>query len=73
MGCMMRREGMGEHGQSTVEYALVLLAFLSMVVALGAIWQAAHEGRLLGSARDATSHNMDEGVTVGLLQDLLAY
>lgn len=62
-----------ERGQSTVEYALVLLAFLSLVVALGALWHVARDGRLLETARDAGSHNFGEGVTVGLLQDVLAY
>lgn len=62
-----------ERGQSTVEYALVLLAFLSMVVALAAIWGAARGGRLLQIARDASSHNAEGGVSVELLQDVLSY
>ncbi|MDO4536745.1 MAG: hypothetical protein Q4B54_01175 [Coriobacteriales bacterium] len=63
----------GEAGQSSVEYAVVLLAFLSLVVALSCVWQAAHEGRLLDKAREASSHNCEGGVSVGLLQDLTAF
>lgn len=66
-------EGSDEHGQSTVEYAVVLIAFLSLVLALGAIWHAARDGRLLSSARDASSHNCEQGFSVGLLQDVTAY
>ena len=60
-------------GQSTVEYAVVLLALLAMVVALGTLWRAAQSGKLLGIARDASSHNAEGGVSLGLLQDLLSY
>ena len=62
-----------ESGQSSVEYALVLLAFLSLVVALSCVWQAAHEGRILAIAREASSHNAEGGVSVGLLQDVTAF
>ena len=60
-------------GQSTVEYALVLVAFLSMILALGVVWREAQSGRLLGVARDAASHNAEGGVDLGLLQDLTSY
>lgn len=69
----MRRRVFGEQGQSAVEYAIVLLALLSMVLALGAVWSSARSGRLLQIARDASSHNAERGVRLGLLQDLYAY
>ena len=69
----MSCEQWAEEGQSTIEYALVLLAFLSMLVALSVVWGAAREGRLLRIARDASSHNAEKGVNVGLLQDVSSY
>ena len=65
-------ERMSECGQSTVEYLLVLMAFLAIVLAMGSIWHAAQDGRLAEIARDASSHSFREGV-VGMAQDLLAY
>ncbi len=62
-----------QRGQSTVEYAIVLATFLVTVVALAAVWRAAQSGRLLGIARDASSHNAGGGVGIGLLQDLTSY
>ena len=51
----------------------MLLAFLSIVVALCAIWHASSEGVLLDGVLHASSHNRDEGLSVGLMQDLTAY
>ena len=62
-----------ERGQSTVEYAVVLAAFLSMLLALGALWHMTKSGLVLDMARDASSHNADGGLDLGLLQDVLAY
>lgn len=56
-----------------MEYALVLMAFLSMVLALAAIWKSAQSGRLLEVAHDASSHNVEGGGGLGFLQDLTAY
>ena len=50
-----------------------LMAFLSMVLALVAIWKAAQSGQLLEVARDASSHNVEGGGGLGFLQDLTAY
>lgn len=60
-------------GQSTVEYAIVLLAFLAMVVALGTVWRAAQGGRLQNLARDSASHTLDQGLSIEFLQDVTAY
>lgn len=65
-------ERMSERGQSTVEYLLVLMAFLAIVLAMGSLWHAAQDGRLAEIARDASSHGFEEGF-VGMAQDLLAY
>ena len=45
-----------ELGQSTVEYAIVLAAFLAAVIALGAMWRIAHEGGFQRLGEKATSH-----------------
>lgn len=47
---------LGCRGQSSVEYALVVVAFLAVVLALAALWHAASSGTLLGLAVDAASH-----------------
>ena len=60
-------------GQATVEYAVVLMAFLAMVLALGLMWHAARDGRLLHLAVDAASHGTDGDVTAGFLQDVALF
>lgn len=45
-----------ELGQSTVEYAIVLAAFLAAVIALGAMWRVAHEGGFQRLGEKAASH-----------------
>lgn len=69
----MRANSRRVRGQSSVEYALVLLAFLAVAVALFGIWHAANEGTLLDIARRGSSHNARDGLTVGLAQDLASY
>ena len=59
-------------GQSTLEYALVLVASLSMVAALGLVWHAARDGTLVRMATDAAAHQASGG-TVPWLQDLLGF
>lgn len=56
-----------ERGQSTVEYALVLVAFLAVVLALGAVWKAVGAGGLQRASERAASHVLEgEGATGGL-------
>ena len=69
---ILPRDGRGTRGQSTVEYAAVLVAFLSMVLALGAIWQGARGGPLLGSAIGASSHQLG-GDALGFLRDVALF
>lgn len=62
-----------ESGQATLEYAVVLMAFLTMLIALAAMWHAARDGRLLDLAVEASSHAITEGGEVGAVQDILCY
>lgn len=60
-------------GQSTVEYALVLVAFLAMVLALGAVWEVVGGGGLQRASERAASHVLaGEGATGGL-RDLVLF
>lgn len=60
-------------GQSTLEYALVLLAFASTIAALGLMWRVSRSGRLVDGVREAASHDMGSGIDIGLLQDVTAF
>lgn len=62
----------GERGQSTVEYLLVLVAFVSVIGALGLLWHAGRDGVLVGLATQSASHGVDQG-GVSLLKDVLGY
>lgn len=64
--------GRGQRGQASVEYALVLLAFVASFVALAAIWHAARDGLLLERARDAASHSFASGL-LDASKDFLLY
>ena len=57
----MLRERMGrESGQATVEYGLVLFAFLASIVALGALWHWMAGGELLaGAVRRSEEHTSE--------------
>lgn len=70
----MLREHMGrESGQATVEYGLVLFAFLTLIVALGVLWHWTAGGELLAGAVRAASHSWGEGGALGMSQDVLLY
>lgn len=53
-------------GQSSVEYALVLLAFLAAALALGALWRAGRDGALARLATQAASHGLGGGIAQAL-------
>lgn len=59
----------GERGQSTVEYLLVLIAFLASLLAMGALWHTGRDGALLRRAVGASSHTQGAGA-VSSLQDI---
>jgi Flp pilus assembly protein TadG len=67
-----RRTTRGEAGQSTVEYALVLLAFLVVIVALATLWRAAADGTVSRLAADAASHTTGQGM-LAAMQDALLF
>jgi len=60
-------------GQATVEYALVLVAFASMVAAMGVIWHFGRDGELIRLAMRWASHSLGEGLSAGVLQDVCLY
>lgn len=66
----MGRMARGTRGQATVEYALVVLAFLAVALGLAAVWKVAKSGALQRQAREAASHNWEGGMTLGFVQDL---
>lgn len=47
-----------ESAQSTVEYAIVTMALLSIVLAIAGLWRAGTDGRLAASAARAASHGV---------------
>lgn len=57
-------------GQSTVEYAVVLAAFLSAVLALGAVWAFARSGGPQRLSERAASHSLDG---VGGMRDIVLF
>lgn len=59
-------------GQASLEYVVVLCAFLAMVVALIALWRWLSAGGLLGTALGSASHSIDAGL-VDALQDVLLF
>lgn len=56
-------------GQSTVEYALLVFAFLAMVLAVGALWKLGAQGKLAELSASAASHIF--GTAEGLRDMLL--
>jgi hypothetical protein len=60
-------------GQSTLEYALVLLAFLATVATLGLLWHAGKDGGLLRLALKTASHLFDAESGDLYLQDILLF
>lgn len=62
-----------ERGQATLEYVLVLFAFLSLVVAMATLWRATNGGVLVREAHHGASHGMQKGLDADVLQDVLAY
>lgn len=70
-GRRVRRPG-SESGQSTLEFLLVAMAFAAVFCALGALWRAARDGRLLTLASQATSHSTAAGLVVAL-KDVMGY
>lgn len=60
-------------GQSTVEYVLVLSAFLAMLLALGAVWEAAGAGDLARLGESASSHSLSGEGMLGGMRDIVLF
>lgn len=76
----MQREGKpvegvrrATRGQSTLEYALLLVAFASMVLAWGVVWHGVRDGSLLRRAIDASSHLLGGADPLGAFRDLALF
>lgn len=52
--------------QGTLEYALTVIALISVVLALGLLWRAGQDGTLARLAADAASHALDAGGAVDI-------
>lgn len=58
-----------ESGQSTIEYAVVMAAFLSLVVALASLWHVLDGGVFVFHALASASHHLT-GVFSGVVADV---
>ena len=77
MGTRLRRRARDaireERGQSTVEYALVLAAFLAAIVALGAVWRVVGAGGLQRLSEQAASHAIEGEAAAGGMHDIVLF
>ena len=55
-----------ERAQTTLEYALTIVALLAIVVTLGLLWRAGEEGALVRFAEEAASHAVSAGGAVDI-------
>ena len=58
--------------QGTVEYAIVLIAFLAIVIAFAYIWRAVSDGLFIEHAVQSASHHVQSGLA-GVLADVFVY
>ena len=61
-----------ERGQSTVEYAVVMAGFLSLVVGLSALWHAFDSGLVISHVLSVASHHIQLVAPVTIV-DLFLY
>ena len=59
-------------GQATVEFALVAVAFLSLVVACTLLWRALKDGLFVEHALISASHHISK-VSLGVIGDVFLY
>lgn len=62
-----------EAGQSSVEYALVLGAFLALVLALGLVWSVVGQGGPQRASERAASHAIEGAGAVDGIRDLVLF
>ena len=65
------RRDRGCAGQATLEYALVLLAFVALLIAGVALWHAVRDGRFARIGGHASSHSLEDPLPFA--QDLALY
>lgn len=61
-----------ESGQSTVEYAVVLFAFLGMILGMGALWHLLQDAEPVKHALQSASHHI-ASMAPGALADVFYY
>lgn len=61
-----------DRGQATVEYAIVFIAFLALVLALGALWDVLSGGLVVKHALQSASHHLS-GVAPEVVFDAFLY
>lgn len=61
-----------DRGQSTVEFAIVLAAFICVALGFSALWHAFDQGLFVLHALQSASHHL-QGVDLGAWSDVLAY
>ena len=69
----MARVASERSGQSSVEYALVLAAFLAAIIALGVVWQTVGSGGLQRLAEDSASHAVEGYAAPGGVHDIVLF
>ena len=62
----------GARGQATVEFAVVAAAFLSVTVALAALWRAFGGGMFVEHALAVASHHI-QGIAPTTIADIFLY
>lgn len=67
----VRGHGRREDGQATVEYLLLVLAFVSMLAGMAAVWYLAQDGHLGDLTEQAASHGLGQGYAS--VHDIIAY
>lgn len=63
----------GQAGQATVEYALLLTAFMAILMSLAAIFHASCDGKFLSHVLTALPFTFGEPGSVGVWQDVLLF
>ena len=58
-----------ESAQSTVEYAIVTVALLSVVLAIAGLWRAGTDGRLAALVERAASHGVVPSSVIDAAED----
>lgn len=58
-----------ESAQSTVEYAIVTVALLSIVLAIAGLWRAGTDGRLAALVERAASHGVVPSAVIDAAED----